>query len=163
MGQGVGPAARRYIDGHLAARSGDDTQSICLDSSALISYLADDLPRADVVRFVLAYPAVRVLISTVSLAEAMVRPASSSDPGIVDRALQNLHAIPRLSILDFDQTYALEAAHVRAQTSLKLPDAAIVATARLAGAHTLIGNDRQWRTMPLGVAFLCIDDVLMIE
>lgn len=140
----MGHAARRYIDGHLA-RSGRHTQSICLDSSALISYLADDLPR------------------TVSLAEAMVRPASSSDRGIVDQALQNLPAIPRLSVLDFDQTHALEAAHVRAQTGLKLPDAAIVATARLAGAHTLIGNDRQWRNKPLVVAFLCIDDILMIE
>jgi predicted nucleic acid-binding protein len=75
----------------------------------------------------------------------MVRPAFSSDRGIVD------------------QKHALEAAHVRAQTGLKLPDAAIVATARLADAHTLIGNDRQWRNMPLGVAFLCIDDILMTE
>ncbi|MGI8642574.1 MAG: type II toxin-antitoxin system VapC family toxin [Thermomicrobiales bacterium] len=158
----MGHAARRYIDGHLA-RSGKHTQSICLDSSALISYLADDLPRADVVRFVLAYSAANFLISTVSLAEAMVRPASSSDRGIVDQALQNLHAIPRLSVLDFDQKHALEAAHVSAQTGLKLPDAAIVATARLAGARTLIGNDRQWRNMPLGVAFLCIDDILMTE
>lgn len=161
MGQGVGHAARRYIDGHLA-RSSRDAQAICLDSSALISYLADDLPRADVVRFVLAYPTASFLISTVSLAEAMVRPASSRDRGIVDQTLQNLHAIPRLSVIDFDQEHALEAAPVRAQTRLKTPDAAIVATARIANAHSFTGNDRQWRNKPLGVNFLCIDDLLAI-
>ena len=87
----------------------------------------------------------------------------SADRNILERTLRDLRAIPRLLIINFGQEHALEAAFVRARTGLKFPDAAIVATARLANAHSIIGNDRQWRNKPLGVEFLCIDDILAME
>jgi len=40
--------------------------------------------------------------------------------------------------------------------------AAIIATARLAGATALIGNDRQWRNKPLGVVYHHVDDILAL-
>jgi hypothetical protein len=43
---------------------------------------------------------------------------------------------------------------------LKLPDAAIVATARVAGALALVGNDRAWRYKPLGIRYIHLDDVV---
>lgn len=93
----------------------------------------------------------------------MVRPATSGEQALIGRTWRDLQAIPGLSIVDFDQQHALEAAFVRAQTTLKFPDAAIVATARLANARALLGNDRQWLTKPLGVDFLCIDDILSLH
>ena len=67
-----------------------------------------------------------------------------------------------MTIIDLDQRHAIEAAYVRAATGLKLPDAAIIATARLARATTLIGNDRQWRNKPLGVTYHHMDDILAL-
>ncbi len=64
--------------------------------------------------------------------------------------------------MDLDQKHAIETAYVRAATGLKLPDAAIVATALLAGAVALIGNDRQWRNKPLGVPYHHMDDIVAL-
>ena len=41
-----------------------------------------------------------------------------------------------------------------------MPDAAVVATARLANASALIGNARQWRHKPLGVPYHHMDDIV---
>jgi hypothetical protein len=68
-----------------------------------------------------------------------------------------------LRCADFDQTHAIETAFVRAETRLKLPDAAIVATARLADAFAILGNDRQWRPRPLGVPYHHMDDILALQ
>lgn len=73
-----------------------------------------------------------------------------------------LLALPGLTIIDFDQRHAVEAALVRGLTGLRLPDAAVIAAARLAGAGALVGNDRQWRNKPLGVPYHHIDDILAI-
>ena len=70
--------------------------------------------------------------------------------------------MPRLRVVDLDQPHAVEAAWVRAQTGLKLPDAAIIATGRRAGAGVLIGNDRQWRHKQLGVPYHHMDGLLAL-
>jgi PIN domain nuclease of toxin-antitoxin system len=76
--------------------------------------------------------------------------------------LNDLAKLAPVTIVDLDQRHAIETAYVRAATGLKLPDAAIIATARLAGAAALIGNDRQWRNKPLGVAYHHMDDILAL-
>lgn len=58
---------------------------------------------------------------------------------------------PGVTIVASDAVHAVEAATVRTETGPKLPHAAVIATARLADAVGIIGNDRRRRGTPLGV------------
>lgn len=117
---------------------------------------------ADLLTPLLDSPSTPVVVSTVALAELIVRPIRDGDAARVGLILSRLRSLPHLSIVDFDQRHAIETATVRARTGLKLPDAASVATARLAGASALLGNDRRWRTAPLGVPYHHLDDILAL-
>ena len=103
-----------------------------------------------------------MVISAITLAEVVTRLAMQGDRARVNAVRTALAGLPSLSIIDFDQQHPVETAYVRAQTGLKLPDAAIVATARLADASALIGNDRQWRNRALAVPDHLIDDLLAL-
>lgn len=72
----------------------------------------------------------------------------------------SINALPALEVIEFDQAHAVETAAVRAETRLKFPDAAIVATARRAHAVALIGNDREWIGRPLGIAYVHMNHLL---
>lgn len=140
-----------------------DHQPICLDSGPLIDYVAQQQPTTSLLEPMLLDPAVSIVISTITVTEAVTRPAMQDDRPRVDTIVEALRGIPGLRIVDFDQGHAVEAAIVRGLTGLKLLDAAIVATARLANASALLGNDRQWRTKPLGVPYHHIDDILALS
>jgi predicted nucleic acid-binding protein len=51
---------------------------------------------------------------------------------------------PNLTVSGIDYAIAREAARLRAQTSLKTPDALIIATALGAGISIVIANDARW-------------------
>jgi PIN domain nuclease of toxin-antitoxin system len=104
-----------------------------------------------------------IVASVITLAEAVARPARAGDRQRVAAVAAALTALPRFRFIDFDRSHALEAAFVRGSTDLKLPDAAIIATARLANSIALIGNDRQWRNKPLGVPYHHMDDLLALS
>ncbi len=144
----------------LAARL--DGHPICLDSGPLIDYLARQRPVTDLLDPLLLDPAVPVVISTITLVEVLGRPALAGDTAVIGAIRRALLALPAFRIVDLDQAHAVETALVRAGTGLKLTDAAIIATARLANASALLGNDRQWGTKPLGVAYHHVDDLLAL-
>ncbi len=156
MGERLNWPARRVIEDVLAG-SVEANKPICLDSSALIAYLASEHPISDLVDLILTHAGAPVVISAVSLTEALVRPARAGDRFILEQTRDALVALPRFAIVAFDERHAMETAVVRAHIALKLPDAAIVATARLADVYALIGNDRQCFNKLLGVTFLCMD------
>jgi predicted nucleic acid-binding protein len=133
---------------------------IALDSSILIAYLADEAPIAGLVAPCLEHVEIEMVISTITLAEALVRPARGSATSDLDLIVSSIAALPNLRIVAFDHDHAVEAAIVRAETRLKLPDSAIVATARLAHAVALIGNDGAWIGRPLGTPYVHMDDLL---
>lgn len=146
----IGAGARRRVD-RIIGQAIAAGRPICLDSSALIAYLTDEQPAAALVEAFLTQPDLAIVLSTVSLAEALTRRARAGDLRAMQETRRGLLALPRLSMIDFDPNHAHETALVRAETGRKLPDAAIVAEARLAGAAALLGNDRQWATRPLGI------------
>jgi len=154
-------AAARYLEG-LALQARRDNRPICFDSAPLIDFLAGQQPTAGLVRPLLDDPSLQVVLSTVTLAEAVGRSAARQGRAGATTVRTALLALPGLTFVGFDDAHAIEAALVRAETGLKLPDAAIVATARLAGAGALLGNDRQWRGKPLGVPYHHLDDVLAL-
>ncbi len=103
-----------------------------------------------------------MVISTITLAEAVTRPARDGNADRVNAIHRGLLTLPRMHIIELDQRHAIETAYVRGQTGLKLPDACVIATARLANAYALIGNDRQWRNKHLGVPYHHMDDILTL-
>lgn len=129
----------------------------------MIAVISAHQPTAGLLRPLLRDPELPVVISTVTLTEVVTRPARDANAGRVTAIHQALRALPRFEIVDFDQQHAIEAAYVRGQTALRLPDAAIVATARLANAFAILGNDRQWRHRPLGVPYHHMDDILALS
>jgi PIN domain nuclease of toxin-antitoxin system len=118
---------------------------------------------AALLRSLLLHPDLAIVISTITLAEVTARPAREGDIKRVTSVHRSLRALPRMRIIDYDQQHAIATAYVRGQTQLKLPDAAIVATARLANAFAIIGNDGQWRNRPLGVPYHHMDDILALQ
>jgi predicted nucleic acid-binding protein len=137
-------------------------QPICFDSAPLIDYVALQEPVATLLRPLLETADVPVVISAISLAEVVIRPAMAADHARVAAIHRALIAVPSLTIVEFDPRHAIEAALVRGLTGLRLPDAAVIATARLAGAGELVGNDRRWRAKPLGVPYHHLDDILAL-
>lgn len=154
----AGRIAADFI-GQLAARSVSSGRPLCFDSSALIDYFAGNDPIASLLGPLLETSAVTVVVSTISLAELVTRSAKADDQEQVEAIYAALLALPGSRLVGLDERHAIEAAFVRAETGLKLPDAAIVATARLAGAIALVGNDRRWRTADLGVPYHHLGDV----
>ncbi|MBI2323783.1 MAG: type II toxin-antitoxin system VapC family toxin [Chloroflexi bacterium] len=83
------------------------------------------------------------LIPTLTVAEALVRPVSASlAEGITAQtALRNF---PNLTIAPLDFDTAVEVAHVRAVTKLKMSDAIVLGTAIAHQVEAIVHADDEW-------------------
>jgi PIN domain nuclease of toxin-antitoxin system len=153
--------ARAYIAqlGNEARRTG---RPITVDSGPLIDFLSDLEPVATLLDVLLRDASLNVVLSAITLSEILVQPAEHGSYVQVASVRDAVAFLPAARIVEFDQAQAIETAFVRAQTRLKLPDAAVVAAARRANASAIIGNDRQWRNKPLGVPYHHMDDILAL-
>jgi predicted nucleic acid-binding protein len=111
-----------------AAADEDDPRQPCA------RWLLDEVERG---RFGLA------LIPTLTVAEALVRPVSASlEEGVTAQtALRNY---PNLTIAALDFDTAVEVAHVRAATKLKMPDAIVLGTAIAYQVEAIVHADDEW-------------------
>jgi predicted nucleic acid-binding protein len=101
----------------------------------------------------------RAITSTLTLTEVLVQPYRLRDWQRVDRIYAALRNYPHLEWLTPTLEIADRAASIRAEYSLKTPDAVHAATAQIAGATALITNDPIFRRVPsLGV--LLLDEML---
>ena len=84
-------------------------------------------------------------LSIVSAPELLVRPIRTGQREFVfmHTFLTNF---PHLSILPVDMMVAVQAATLRANTGIRLPDAFIIASGLLAGCEAIVTNDQGWRT-----------------
>jgi PIN domain nuclease of toxin-antitoxin system len=138
----------------------EKNQPVCLDTTAVIAYISNEEPSASLVALLVDHADLEVIISTLTLSEVVTRPARANDHHRVQIIIKSLEALPRFRVITFDRSHAIDTAIVRGTTGLRLPDAAIVATARLANAIALIGNNKQWRHKSLGVPYHHLDDLL---
>lgn len=115
---------------------------VCLDSTASIAYFTPNRPAGSLVAGIIEYHRFQIVVSSVTLAEVVARPAKQRDGRRINEVQSTLLDLSGLRLVVFDQPLAIETAFVRARTGPKLPDAAIVAPARLAGASALLGTDR---------------------
>jgi PIN domain nuclease of toxin-antitoxin system len=154
--------AIRYVDG-LIHDAVSRRRPICFDSPALIPYVSGRQPYASLVAPMIEHTELAVVISAVTLAEILTPPESQTDRRVIEAVRRFVLAIPRLTVVDLDQSVAVEVAIVRAETGLKLPDAAAIATGRLTNSFAIVGNDRRWKNKPLGVPYHHMDDILAIS
>lgn len=117
-----------------------------LDAGVLISYLdTDDAHHQSSIRAMdeITQAGGDFATSAVTISEALVRPARNGEREMRN-AYYGLTIGARVSILEVETSIALEIARARAeQPSLKTPDAAVVATARIAGAERILTTDRR--------------------
>lgn len=143
----------------LSERSIAEQRPICLDTSAIIEY-GNEGALATLVNPLLDDDSIPLVYSTISIAEVLVRPAQAQDvPGM--KAIANaLTSRRNTEVVPFDEQQAMEAAWVRAETRLKLPDCAVIAAARTTEAIGIVGVDRAWSSRQLGVPFFYLPDYL---
>jgi predicted nucleic acid-binding protein len=132
---------------------------IALDSSALIALLTDAQPVGPLVAK-LTSTQIKLVLSAIVISESLVRTARYVERSFLESVALSLHTDPNFQVIPFGADQIVETALVRVETRLKFPDAAIVATARMAGAVAIVGNDRLWQTRPLGIQYIHLDDVI---
>jgi PIN domain nuclease of toxin-antitoxin system len=154
-------SARAYI-GRLIDEAALRERPLALDSQVLILYLEDRAPIAGLVTPIIEQRVVPVVISSVTLAEVLVLPARQGDPAGIESLRRAVLGLPSLAVVPLDIAVAVETALVRGQFGFHLPDAAVIATARMLNASGLVGNDRRWRAKTLGISYHHLDDILSL-
>lgn len=118
---------------------------IILDTSVLLAHLGGHEPigpaATELVETCLRTGRNDGVVSTISVAELLVRPIRAGRAE-VDVVLSFLWSVPDLLIRAVDFLVSAEAARIRAQTGLGMPDSLIMATGLLTGAQLIATNDR---------------------
>jgi predicted nucleic acid-binding protein len=127
----------------LAAAIGPG-QRVLVDTSVVLAYLTGEeaVERAATQLFddFFASGRDRGVISTVTVGEVLVRPFTIGPAPVatIDGFFQQF---ADLEVVSVDYAIAREAARVRATTGLRMPDAIILATSRIARCDVLCTND----------------------
>jgi predicted nucleic acid-binding protein len=123
-----------------------DGERLTLDTSSLICYLNDweeASPAArGIVDGLVASGRCDAVIASATVAELLVQPIRLGR-AIVDGVIGFLDSLDQLQIRSADFLVAAEAARVRAETGVPLPDALVIATAVLTSSDVLVTNDRR--------------------
>lgn len=121
-------------------------QRLTLDSSGMIAHLARSesvsVAANEVVDGLIATGRNDAVISTVTVSELLARPLVAGRSA-VDRLLGFFDSLDDLQIRAVDFLVAAEAARIRADTGIPLPDAIVIATAVLTSSQVLVTNDRR--------------------
>jgi predicted nucleic acid-binding protein len=137
---------------------------IGIDSVALIYHLEDTEPYSELTEVVfgaIAAGTPRAMISTVSVAEVLVKPFAAGRTDRVDAFERFLLALPNSVCLAPDYETAKDAARLRARYGLRMPDALLVATARRHGGQAFLTNDAELRKLRSeGLSIIVLDDYL---
>ena len=119
-----------------------------LDAGVIIGFLDGDDSHHDTARAALSNALEEgdhLFIAASALAECLVGPARRSAKAI-QLVRTVMHRLP-VCVVDLDEQIATQAAVLRARHStLKPPDALVIATSATSGADRLITTDRKWPT-----------------
>jgi predicted nucleic acid-binding protein len=99
--------------------------------------------------------------SELTLAETLVVPTRNRDQRLIDLYSDFISSRDGLTVVPVTRQVWVDAAQVRASSSLKLPDAVHVATARQMACEAFLTNDRGFSTLS-GLAVLYLDDPSLI-
>lgn len=116
---------------------------ICLDTNVFIYHFQKNPNYIDFTRKIfssLASHRRRAVTSLVTLIELLSQTLANKEVKTLDESFNNT---PNLAIIDLNRKIALEAARIRREYKLRLPDAIQLATALDAKAQAFITNDDQ--------------------
>ena len=151
------PPVGRWLD---ALR---ESRRLALGANAVIYFLERVQPYSTLIEYALQFMErglLQGMISTVVEAEIMVKPLRERDQSALEDAELFIHRIPNLVLRSIDSAVAKEAARIRADTQLSLPDAMIIAAAVDERCDTLIGNDRRLVQKTAGLRYLYLSDYI---
>lgn len=104
--------------------------------------------------------AVTGVTSVLTLAELLTGPARAGNITALRDYELYLTNFPNLTLRPLDTEIARKVATVRAATGLRTPDAIQLATAELAGATAIVGNDKGWKGKTGALGLLLLHDYL---
>lgn len=116
------------------------TQTVAFDSSVLILFLNDALPAQGIELLAHCLQSGQAIVSAIVRAEVLAWPSHTLDSLGAATALLNA-----CQLSPVDVAVADEAAKIRRETGLKLPDALIAATASLQGLTLATANAKDFR------------------
>ncbi len=123
-----------------------DGDRLGVDTSGFISYLNGTEDTSPACRWIfdelIGKGRCEGVVATVTVAEALLRPVREGRHA-VRQVLDLLDSFDELQVRSADFLVAAEAARIRAETGLALPDAIIIATAVLTSCQVLVTNDRR--------------------
>jgi predicted nucleic acid-binding protein len=102
--------------------------------------------------------AIQIITSEITLLETLVMPIRQSNNDLIRRYEAMLFS-PEISLVSVNQTILRRAATLRAQTTLKTPDAIHAATALSTGCNLFLTNDGGLRIVP-GLSVVVLKDIL---
>ena len=137
-----------------------DAQRLCFDTNALI-YLLEGVPPyhswVDRLFSDMEQEGRQVVLSVVTEAELLVRPLRDNDLGKIAK-IQVTTDAPNVSVVATSRKIAREAAAIRADIDINLPDAIIVATAIASRCDALVGNDRDCARRVKAIRYVYLED-----
>jgi predicted nucleic acid-binding protein len=89
---------------------------------------------------------IRVAVSAVAIAEVLTGPARAADSALMERYLDEIRSLERLTIVPVDSEVAFAAAMLRGRDKVAMSDAINLAATRISGATAFITNDRRLRS-----------------
>jgi len=90
----------------------------------------------------------RAVTSELTLAEVLVKPIRDNNTAFRDQYDQSIRTTPSLTVVPVARQILVDAATLRAMSTLKLPDAIHGATALAANCTTYLTNDHRFTTVP---------------
>jgi predicted nucleic acid-binding protein len=141
--------------------------TLLLDTSAVLAYLSGSEPASAVAASIIdGYVASgrnAAIVSAITVTEALVRPMRAAPATAIRLVEDFLLRFPNIRIEPVTVVVAREAARIRAATAASTPDALIIATAVIASARMVVGNDRTWPSIAkradLGFDVVVIDQL----
>ena len=129
---------------------------IYLDSCICV-YAIESASRfhGNVIRALASQPEAQFAVSHLVMAECLVGPLKSGNSFVV----QDYEALfKRVAVLDLNEAVFRQAAHIRAQGNLKMPDALHLACAQFHGCRALWTNDERLADVSGGLAESIVGD-----
>ena len=142
-------------------RTISECRLLMLDTMVFSYHLFDHpryAPLTAVILEIIESGVVAGVTSTMTVAELLTVPAQAGNW----RAMQDyelyLTNFPNLYLMPLDIAVAREAALVRAETGLRMPDAVQIGVARIVEADAIVTNDRRWVRRVTRPALVVLDE-----
>ena len=124
---------------------------VALDSSIFIYFIEEDvqlLPVLEPIFLAIANGDLAAATSGLTLLEVLVQPLRANLPALAEEYEQILTRSPGIRLVPLDLRLLRAAAHLRAATQMKTPDAIQLAAALIAGCTAFLTNDHRIPAVP---------------